>query len=114
VEDQDVKTTADFLDDLRARFGFNSDNKLALHLGMKRAQLGRYRRRRRQGWPAGCWKLALQRLSALCRPLTIALALVALPGCASIGPILAVNVLALTGATVYCFPHPQSRCASKK
>jgi hypothetical protein len=71
-------------------------------------------RRRRQGWPAGCWKLALQRLSALCRTLTIALALVALPGCASIGPILAVNVLALTGATVYCFPHPQSRCASKK
>ena len=41
-----MKTTADFLDDLRGRLGLSSDNKLALHLGMKRAQLGRYRTRR--------------------------------------------------------------------
>ncbi len=38
-----MKTTADFLDDLRAKLALPSDNKLARHLGMKRAQLGRYR-----------------------------------------------------------------------
>ena len=41
-----MKTTADFLDDLRARHGLTSDNKLALHMGWQRAQLGRYRAKR--------------------------------------------------------------------
>lgn len=38
-----MKTTSDFLDDLRARHGLASDNKLALHMGWDRQQLRRYR-----------------------------------------------------------------------
>jgi len=38
-----MKTTADFLDDLRTHFGLLSDNKLALKMAWDRQQLRRYR-----------------------------------------------------------------------
>ena len=38
-----MKTTADFLDDLRAKLTLPSDGKLALAMGWQRPQLGRYR-----------------------------------------------------------------------
>src|SRR5437660_1793270 len=41
-----MKTTADFLDDLRAKLGLPSDGRLAVHLGMKPQQLSLYRRKR--------------------------------------------------------------------
>lgn len=41
-----MKTTADFLNDLRAQYGLNSDGKLSLKMGWARAQLARYRNRR--------------------------------------------------------------------
>ena len=38
-----MKTTAEFLDALRAHLGLPSDNRLAQYMGIKRQQLGRYR-----------------------------------------------------------------------
>lgn len=55
-----MKTTADFLDDLRARHGLASDNKLALHMGWQRAQLGRYRAKRETFSDATALKVAEQ------------------------------------------------------
>jgi hypothetical protein len=55
-----VKTTADFLNDLRARHGLTSDSKLALHMGWQRAQLGKYRSQRETFSDATALKVAAQ------------------------------------------------------
>jgi plasmid maintenance system antidote protein VapI len=41
-----MKTTADFLDDLRAKLGLSSDNKLAVAMGWKRQHLSPFRQNR--------------------------------------------------------------------